>query len=102
MAYILLPSSRLAFYLAESHQIRVLPIRAEQYLAIQHKALLAISYFKSVSFYSIEALRLIENSQDMKPIKMVSFNKKIEGLTCNRQGTCFISDKFGDIYSIDS
>lgn len=104
MTYLLLPSSRLALYLAEKQTLRVLPIRAEEYLSTQYqqKKLLAVSYFKSLSFYSIEALQATEGSEGLKPLAIVNFNKKIEGLTANQAGICFISDKFGDIYSIDN
>lgn len=36
MAYLLLPSSRLALYLAEQKQAKILPIKAEEYLLHTH------------------------------------------------------------------
>lgn len=58
MAYLLLPSSRLALFLAENSQLRVLPIRAEEFMLRKHegKNLLAVSFMKSLSFYSADAL----------------------------------------------
>lgn len=104
MTYLLLPSSRLALYIKESHLLKVLPIRAEEYVTLQQegKSMIAVSYLKSVSFYPSDVLCNIDKASHLKPLSSVQFNKKIEGLTTNNKGTVYLSDKFGDIYSIGS
>ncbi len=102
MAYLLLPSSRLALFMTENHQIRVLPIRAEDYLrrTVEGNQLLAVSYLKTLSLYSSEIFEKAENANQIQALSSVQFTKKLEGLTANSKGIFYVSDKFGDIYSI--
>ena len=67
MAYLLLPSSRLAVYLAETQQLKVLPIRAEQYVlnTFQEQQVLATSYFKSLNFYDPNVLLKAEQAKEI-------------------------------------
>jgi hypothetical protein len=65
------------------------------------KDVLAASYFKTLSFYDPAALVQVEQSKGIETLSTVQFNKKLEGMTVNKAGTCYVSDKFGDIYSVN-
>lgn len=98
MTYLLLPSARLAVYEAVAKKVLVTPLRGEELTAVGsgEEERLVLTYQKSLSIYSPSALR----KGALQPISTASFNKKLEGLSNNSQDLLFVSDKFGDIYSV--
>ncbi len=98
MAYLLLPSTRLALYEAASKKILVTPIKGEELVTMCNgqQENVVVSHQKSLSIFNALGLK----KGDLKPTVTTSFNKKLEGLSHNHSDTIFVSDKFGDIYSV--
>jgi hypothetical protein len=98
MAYLLLPSARLAIYEAVAKKVVVTPLRADELVSLGNgdQERLVLSYQKALNIY-----RTAELKQGLfTPNATASFNKKLEGLSHNGEDLLFVSDKFGDIYSL--
>jgi hypothetical protein len=98
MTYLLLPSARIAVYEATAKKALVTPLKAEELVSLgngpQERVVLA--YQKTLSIFNAVGLR----KGNIHPTAAASFNKKLEGLSHDGLDTLFVSDKFGDIYSV--
>ena len=77
MAFLILPSSRLASYSPENNYIKVLPIRAEEFVENKKENVLAVSSFKNLTSFNPEHLHKAEHINGISAIATVQFNKKL-------------------------
>lgn len=104
MAFLLLPSARLVLYEAIAKKVKVLPLKGEELITFGqgNEERVVLSYQKTVAIHNAHELRTSNANFAFQPLSLSSFNKKLEGLTHNSKDLIFVSDKFGDIYSIDA
>lgn len=102
MSFVLLPSARLAIYQGLAKKLKVLPIKGEELITLGQGIgqTVTLSYQKTITTYNGDDLKST-NSQNINHLWTSIFNKKLEGLTHNNKDSIFVSDKFGDIYSIE-
>lgn len=102
MTFLLLPSTRLILYQATSRTLKVYPLKGEELITLTNftHSKTIISLLKTVNVYDTAELKTVKDISEVKDVVSVSFTKKIDGLAHNNKDTIYVSDKFGDIYSI--